>query len=84
MTGVTPEIAAAREVQKKTGQRRRRRAYNSTPLVPIVIRIPEALHTELHALLVDPRTGRIRYGTWASTIEQIITDWVNEQKVHSG
>lgn len=54
------------------------------PTVAITIRIPATLHAQLHALLVNPRTGELPYGTWGRTIESIIEAWVNSQKVHSG
>lgn len=51
------------------------------PTVQMVIRIPETLHAELHSMLVDPRTGRIKFGTWTRTIEAIIRQYVESQKL---
>lgn len=51
------------------------------PTVQMVIRIPETLHAELHSLLVNPVTGRIKFGTWTRTIEAIIRDYVDSQKL---
>jgi len=50
----------------------------------ITIRISEDLYTSLNALLVDPRNGRLRYGTFSATVENVLAEWVNSQKVHSG
>lgn len=52
-------------------------------IVQMVIRIPETLHTELHSMLVDPSTGRVRHGRWQKTITAIIREWVDRQKLSS-
>jgi hypothetical protein len=44
-------------------------------------RIPCWLYDELHVLLVDPRSGRARYGTWSKSVERALTEWVDSQKV---
>jgi hypothetical protein len=50
-------------------------------IVQMVIRIPETLHTDLHALLVNPRSGRVPHGKWQATITSIIREYVDRQRI---
>ncbi len=53
---------------------------NHVPTVKFTVRIPEALMLELRVLIVDPRTGRARYGRWGQTFEHILREWIDSQK----
>ena len=48
--------------------------------VRLSARIPEHLYLELRVLCCDPATGSMRYGTWGTTLEHILRDWINSQK----
>ena len=52
----------------------------TTPKVLWRIRIPEDLAAEVDLLLFDPVTGNPRYGSKAQLMEQLLRDWVEDQK----
>jgi hypothetical protein len=51
------------------------------PTRVMAFRLPVSLHDELRIVLLDPRTGRPRYRTWGRTMEHILRDWLNSQKI---
>ena len=61
----------------------RRMKRRTEPTRAITIRVPEPLYIELHAILCNPETGLMRYGTFGRQMEVIIAEWISTQKVHS-
>jgi len=51
------------------------------PTRVIAFRLPQSLCDELRIVMLDPRTGRPRYRTFGRTMEHILRDWLNAQKV---
>ncbi len=53
--------------------------HEATPVFSV--RLPQSLHDELRLHLLDPRTGSVRRGVWNKTIERILREWLDRQKV---
>jgi len=57
------------------------RRRNGEPTRIMSFRLPCSLHDELRIVMLDPRTGRPRYRTWGNTMERILREWLDAQKV---
>jgi hypothetical protein len=44
------------------------------------VRIPEDLDAQVQLLLMNPRTGSVKYGKWSQLIEALLRRWVAEQR----
>lgn len=51
------------------------------PTIATTVRLPESVYYEARALLTDPRTGELRYDSWAPLIARLLREWVDQQKV---
>lgn len=51
------------------------------PTRVIAFRLPASLCDELRVVMLDPRHGRMRRGHFGRTMERILRDWLNSQKV---
>lgn len=45
---------------------------------PLALRIPEPLLLEVKTLLLDPKTGRVKYGAMSSLVERLFREWLRE------
>jgi hypothetical protein len=43
--------------------------------------IPAALAAEISLLLMDPRTGKTKWGAWNTLITRLLRDWVESQRL---
>lgn len=51
------------------------------PTVVMAFRIRKSLADEFKIVTLDPRTGRRQYKKFSATMERIIQDWLDTQKV---
>jgi hypothetical protein len=49
--------------------------------IVMAFRLPASLVHELRIVMLDPRTGRPRYRTFGRTMERILRDYIDAQKV---
>lgn len=58
------------------------RHYSTTtdPTIPVTVRIRTSLWREVQLHLVNPGTGKVAYGAWTHTFEQIVQRWLSEQR----
>lgn len=54
-----------------------RRVGVRTQMAPVYI--DEGLATKLNLLLLDPATGRTRWGAWQALVERLVREWVASQ-----
>lgn len=54
--------------------------------IGVKLRLSEELHAKVALLLLDPKYGRAKWGTWTDLGEALFQRWVNEQQelAHSG
>ena len=55
----------------------KRESKNTVMITP---RIPAKLYGALYILLVDPVTGKIKYGALRKLVTQLLNDWVEEKR----
>lgn len=51
---------------------------------PLALRIPESLLIEVKTLLLDPKTGRVKYGAMSSLVERLLREWIREVREGGG
>lgn len=56
------------------------RPKKAVPTERLVMYLPEPLLAEIHALLMDPVTGKAPYGAISQVGESLFRKWVRQQK----
>lgn len=51
---------------------------NKEPSEAITIRIPQPLFIEVKTLLLDPKSGRTKYGAMSSLVERLLREWLRD------
>lgn len=46
-------------------------------------RISEPLAIQVKTLLMDPLTGAVTWGAYSDLLEQLLTDWVDSQRIEA-
>lgn len=46
---------------------------------PRTVQLPEELDRKIELLLMDPATGRAKFGAWSELVEALLTEWLNTQ-----
>lgn len=59
---------------------------NKSPerMIPVTFRMPERLYVDIRVLLCDPRTGKPRHGTFGASLNRVLREWADQQKVAAG
>ena len=56
------------------------RKPNREPTKSIHIKVPSSLFTEVKLLLLDPLSGRVRYGEMSKLATSLLRTWVEKQR----
>lgn len=56
------------------------RPRNPEPSFPLHVKLPETLVMEVKTILLDPITGRTKYGAMNSLIERLLREWLRSIK----
>ena len=51
----------------------------TVPRIEYKIRLPVTLGTKIDLLLMDPLTGKRKYGALNSLVERLLSEWVQSQ-----
>lgn len=54
------------------------RPKNEEPSSPIHTNLPESLVREIKILLLDPKTGRVKYGAMNGLIEKLLRQYLRD------
>jgi len=66
-----------------TNKRKRGHPARAVPAEKRLFYLSKPLSSEVDVLLMDPLTGKIRYGAWSQLIEQLLREWVDRQRVEN-
>ena len=50
------------------------------PLAQVNTKIPSSLVRKVRILLLDPTTGKVKYGTMSALVTSLLTGWVEDKQ----